>query len=66
MSIKNSHTFKVKFDEKIIKVLKDQKVLLNQLQKVAHLFNYNKGVPIIAGDSFEDIKRRTHDKRMPE
>lgn len=66
MSIKNSHTFKVNFDEKIIKVLKDQKVLLNQLQKVAHLFNYNKGVPIFACDSFEDMKRRTHDKRMPE
>lgn len=64
--MKNSHTFKVNFDEKIIKALKDPKVLLNQLQKVAHLFNYNKGVSIFLCDSFEDMKMRSHDKRMPE
>lgn len=64
--MKNSHTFKVNFDEKIIKALREPKVLLNQLQKVAHLFNYNKGVSIFLCDSFEDMKRRSHDKRMPE
>lgn len=62
----NSHTFKVNFDKKIINALKNHKVLLNQLEEVAHLFNYNKGVSIFLCDSFEDIKRQSHDKRMPE
>ena len=64
--IRKSRAFKVNFNEKIIKELKITEVLLNQLEKVAHLFNYNKGVSVFLCHSFEDMKRQSHDKRMPE